>query len=107
MHTGEIHDDGNGYFGEVLDIAFRLLDALDVKQALKAAQGPLLLVVSGEIHRAVARRNLNGTSDGFHRLVTAQVAGRKHQGWIHMPVQPRRNKIAAIPALTCDAVAST
>jgi len=27
MHTGEIHDDDNGCFGEALDIAFRLLGA--------------------------------------------------------------------------------
>ena len=38
MHTGNVHDDDNGCFGEALDIAFRLLDAPRVKTALKAAQ---------------------------------------------------------------------
>jgi hypothetical protein len=27
MHTGDVHDDDNGCYGEALDIAFRLLDA--------------------------------------------------------------------------------
>jgi len=54
MHTGNVHDDDNGCFGEALDIAFRLLDAPRVKTALKAAQGPVLLVVSGDVHNLIA-----------------------------------------------------
>ena len=53
MHTGNVHDDDNGCFGEALDIAFRLLDAPRVKTALKTAQGPALLVVSGDVHNLV------------------------------------------------------
>src|SRR5579864_7300891 len=76
MHTGEIHDDDNGCFGEALDIAFRLLDAPRVKAALQAAHGPLLLVVSGDVYDSVVRHGPGGTArTAFHRLVTAEVAG--------------------------------
>ena len=35
MHAGEVHYDANGCFGEALDVAFRLLDAVRVKRALR------------------------------------------------------------------------
>ena len=60
MHTGDVYDDDNGCYGEALDIAFRLLDDPRVKQALKAAQGPLLLVVSGDIYHQVVRQGPGG-----------------------------------------------
>ncbi len=86
MHTGAIHDDDNGCFGEALDIAFRLLDAPRVKAALQAAHGPLLLVVSGDVYDSVVRHGPGGTGHTtFHHLVTAEVAGNQHQGWIHLP----------------------
>jgi len=87
MHTEEIRDDDNGCFGEALDIAFRLLDAPRVKTALQAAHGPLLLVVSGDVYDSVVRHGPAGTAHtAFHRLVTAEVAGHQHQGWIHFPL---------------------
>jgi hypothetical protein len=86
LHSGEINDDDNGPFGETLDTAFRLLDAPRVKAALAAAHEPLLLVVSGEVYEAAVRRDPAGTGQpAFRRLVTAEVAGHHHQGWIHIP----------------------
>jgi hypothetical protein len=87
MHTGNVHDDDNGCFGEALDIAFRLLDGPRVKTALEAAQGPVLLVVSGDAHKLVAPCFCGGTGHTASRLVTVQVAGHEHQGWIHIPAE--------------------
>jgi hypothetical protein len=88
VHAGNVHDDDNGYFGEALDAAFRLLDARPVKTALKTAQDPLLLVVSSDICDTVAPDDPGGpgrmSSSG---LVTAHVAGHQYQGWIHSSAQ--------------------
>jgi class 3 adenylate cyclase len=54
VHAGEVNYDRNGCFGEALDIAFRLLDAAHVKKALQAAADPLILVISGDIYRAMS-----------------------------------------------------
>jgi class 3 adenylate cyclase len=35
VHAGEVHYDANGCFGEALDVAFRLLDATQVKERSK------------------------------------------------------------------------
>ena len=78
MHTGNVHDDNNGYFGEALDAAFRLLDAPRAKMVLKTAQGPLLLVVSSDIYNAVSLNDPAGPRRTISsRLVTAQVAGHQ------------------------------
>ena len=88
MHTGNVHDDDNGCFGEALDIAFRLLDAPRVKTALKTAQGPLLLVVSGDVYGSVVHAGYDEFGErAFRRLVSAQVAGNSYPGWIHIPAQ--------------------
>ena len=88
MHAGNVHDDDNGYFGEALDAAFRLLDAPRVKTALKTAQGSLLLVVSSDIYDTVAPDDPGGTGRTISSgLVTAQVAGHHYRGRIHIPAQ--------------------
>jgi hypothetical protein len=85
-HAGEVHYDLDGCYGEALDIAFRLLDAPAVKQALKAACEPLVLVVSGDIYRSVVYHGYDGIDRGaFHRLVNRQVAGNRYLGWVQIP----------------------
>jgi hypothetical protein len=86
LHSGEINDDDNGPFGETLDTAFRLLDAPQVKAAPRAAHEPLLLIVSGEVYESAVRHDPAETGQpAFRWLVTADVAGHDHQGWIHIP----------------------
>jgi class 3 adenylate cyclase len=47
MHAGEVYYDANGCFGEALDIAFRLLDAIPVKKALRVTSEPLTPLFPG------------------------------------------------------------
>ena len=86
VHAGEVHYDPDGCFGEALDTAFRLLDAPRVKKTLKAARNPLVLVVSGDIYSSVVRHGYDQAgSNTYHRLVTRQIAGKRHPGWIQLP----------------------
>jgi hypothetical protein len=48
VHAGEVHYDGLGYSGEVLDIAFRLLDAPQFKARLPAGHGKITAVYPGD-----------------------------------------------------------
>ena len=57
LHAGEIHDDGWGFYGEDLDVAFRLLNSPSVKKALKdTPTSPLVLVVSEAIHYGIVQQ---------------------------------------------------
>jgi class 3 adenylate cyclase len=97
VHAGEVHYDGNGVFGEALDIAFRLLDAPGVKKALRAAADPLTLVISGDIYRSVVRHGYEGIDQhAFHPLVRVLVAGQRYPGWVHIPSQAAPLRLAEL-----------
>lgn len=100
IHAGEIHCDGKGYFGEALDVAFRLLDAPRVKGCLRQAATPLVLVVSEDIYWSIVRHEYEGIAGStFEPLVRVTVAGRRRQGWVHVPVPGLKPLPAAAPAL--------
>lgn len=100
IHAGEIHCDSKGYFGEALDVAFRLLDAPRVKCCLRQAATPLVLVVSEDIYWSIVRHEYEGIAgSAFEPLVRVTVAGRRRQGWVHVPVPGLKSERAAAPAL--------
>jgi hypothetical protein len=86
VHAGEIHDDGKGFYGEDLDVAFRLLDAPTVKRALReAVASPLVLVISEEIFSGIVRHGY--VDEGrYERRVHVQVADRRRRGRVQIPV---------------------
>jgi class 3 adenylate cyclase len=97
VHAGEVHYDANGCFGEALDIAFRLLDAAHVKKALQAAADPLILVISGDIYRAIVCHGYDGIDQrAFYPLVRVRIAGHRYPGWIHIPSQAARDQVTEI-----------
>ncbi len=86
LHAGEVHYDGKGFFGEDLDVAFRLLDAPKFKAYLRHGMGPIGLVVSDDIYWSVIHHGYDGINGHeFQPLVTVTVAGRRRKGWVHLP----------------------
>lgn len=85
VRCGNVDDDDNGCFGESLDIAFRLLDASSVKEALKRARRAVLLVVSSHIDDLPSSRSSGLAGHTAPWPVNVRVAGSDHQGWIHLP----------------------
>ncbi|MFI5269436.1 MAG: hypothetical protein ACHQ7M_18825 [Chloroflexota bacterium] len=85
VHAGEVHEDSNGFYGDDLDAAFRLLEASALKKALKdAAATSLILVVSEEIFNGIIRQGyLNDSS--YRPLVRVKVGRRQRRGWAHIP----------------------
>jgi hypothetical protein len=87
VHAGEVHYDGKGYFGEALDVAFRLLDARRLKDCLRQAVTPLVVVVSEDIYWSIVRHGYEGIpGHTYEPLVRVKVAGRRRRGWVHVPV---------------------
>jgi hypothetical protein len=88
VHAGEVHHDRHGYFGEAIDVACRLLDARPVKKALQSGSAPLVLVVSKEIYETVVKHEYAGISKATYQPdVRLHVAGRRRQGWLHIPTE--------------------
>lgn len=86
VHAGEIHRDANGYFGEALDVACRLLDAPRLKKCLQTVAAPLVLIVSEDIYWGIVKHEYDGIrEDTYKPEVRVQVAGRRRQGFVHVP----------------------
>jgi hypothetical protein len=99
IHAGEVHYDGKGFFGEDLDVAFRLLDAPRFKEELKTATVPLALVASDYIYQTVIRHGYDGIDGAeFLPLVTVNVGDRRRRGWVQLP--PADRIPVAVPALS-------
>jgi class 3 adenylate cyclase len=104
IHAGEIHYDGKGYFGEELDVAFRLLDAPRLKDRLRRVVTPLVLVVSEEIYWSIVQHEYDGIpGSAFEPLVRVTVAGRRRRGWVHVPVPRLAPGHAVVPVATARA----
>lgn len=85
VHAGEVHYDRQGHFGEALDIAFRLLDAPEVKRILGETDAPLVLVVSDDLYRSVVWHGYEGIDrESFEQRVWVTVAGQQRRGWIRV-----------------------
>jgi hypothetical protein len=87
IHAGEVHDDGRGFYGEDLDVAFRLLDAPALKDRLRSTGAPLALVASDYIYQTIIRHGYDGIdAEEFHPFVTVNVGGTRRKGWVHLPL---------------------
>lgn len=86
VHAGDVLHDGRGYFGEAVDLACRLLDAPEVKEALADTEAPLVLVVSDDIYDTVVRHGYDGIDQGaFTQLVHVRLGERRYDGWVTVP----------------------
>jgi hypothetical protein len=86
IHAGEVHEDKNGFYGDDIDTAFRLLEAPRLKRALKEASGsPLILVVSEEVYHSVVEQE-HPDAGRFRQLVRVRVGRRFRRGWVNVPV---------------------
>ncbi len=107
VHAGEVHFDGRGYFGEALDVAFRLLDAPRLKDSLSRGPGPLVLAVSDVIYWSIVSQDYEGIPrESYQPAFRVMVAGRRRTGWLHVP-GPRaveRAKAEFVPARPARAV---
>lgn len=86
LHAGEVHNDGRGNYGEALDIAFRLLDAPEVKRTFRTSTAPLLLVVSDLIFNTIVRQGYEGIDErAFSPATDVLVGGTHYEGWVALP----------------------
>ena len=110
FHAGEIHEDEWGFYGEDLDVAFRLLDSPSVKKALKNEPAfPLVLVISDEIHSAIVRHGYADVGP-YAGSIRVNVAKRRRTGRVHFPVPlpvSQAKPTSRVPALVIAAPART
>ncbi|MBB4684617.1 nucleotidyl cyclase domain-containing protein [Amycolatopsis jiangsuensis] len=83
VHAGEVHYDLHGPYGEAVDLACRLLDAPEVRKALRGAAGPVALTVSEGIYSAVVVHGYAGIDrSAFGHAFHVRVGRKRVRGWI-------------------------
>jgi hypothetical protein len=86
VHTGDVHFDRKGPYGEDLDLACRLLDAPRFKAYLKTALEPLAVVASDTIYQSIIRHGYDGLNGKeFGQLVNVTVGQQRRKGWVQLP----------------------
>ena len=99
IHTGVVHFDLRGAYGEDIDITVRMLDDPQLKARLSHTTGLLVLVVSDYLYRTVIRHGYDGIdADTFEPLVRVKVATQTYLGWVQVPAdaQPVAAQLARI-----------
>jgi tetratricopeptide (TPR) repeat protein len=103
LHAGEVLHDAHGVTGGAVNLAFRLLEAGPLKQALATSPGVLAVVCSAWFYEEVIR-HAEGCAPATWRRVAVTVKETREDGWISLPDAPYPARLdAALPALPAAA----
>jgi hypothetical protein len=83
VHAGEVQEDRQGFYGEAIDVAIRLLDSRSVKRALKQTAAPLVLVVSDQIYSAIVCHGYLAAET--YAPLRVSVGRSRQRGWVNIP----------------------
>ncbi|HYB85578.1 MAG TPA: tetratricopeptide repeat protein [Streptosporangiaceae bacterium] len=87
LHAGEVYYDEHGVTAESINLAFRMLDARPLKDALAESPGVLALIVSPWFFDEVVRHSAAGDA-ATYRPVQVAVKETAAVGWISRPDHP-------------------
>jgi hypothetical protein len=87
LHAGEVSHDQHGVTGDAINLAFRLIDAPPLKDALAASPGVLALIASPWFYEEVIRHQPSAQPATWraHPVVVKETATT---GWIALPDHP-------------------
>jgi tetratricopeptide (TPR) repeat protein len=94
LHAGEVVYDEHGVTGASINLAFRLLDAQPLREALEASSGTLALIVSSWFFDEVVRHSV-AVDLNQYRPVHAEVKETSTRAWIHLPDGPTIDRRSA------------
>jgi hypothetical protein len=97
LHAGEVYMDDHGFTGDALNYAFRLLDAPAAKDALKTADGDLLVIVSEQLYQGVVRHDPAARPADF-RSIECQLKETTAVAWIRLPSDDEGAALTVAPA---------
>ena len=84
LHAGEVYQDEHGAVGQAVNFAFRILQAPEVKSALKVSTGVLALLASDTFYRDVIMQDPAADPDSYRRI-TVSVKEISTVAWLRLP----------------------
>ena len=98
VHAGEVHHDRHGVAGAAINLAFRLLEAGALKQALHRSPGTLALIASEWFYEEVIRHH-PASSPKAYVQVPVSVKETRTRGWVRLPGLPGLQHLVGLPGL--------
>jgi tetratricopeptide (TPR) repeat protein len=85
IHAGEVTMDEHGMSGTDLIVASRLLDADELRGALRHSPVPLAVIVSDHIYNGIVRHGYRNIDPANYHPVSIRVKRTRLPAWIHLP----------------------
>jgi tetratricopeptide (TPR) repeat protein len=85
VHAGEVAMDQHGLSGTDLVVACRLLDAEELRAALRHSPVPVAAIVSDGIYEGVVRHRYRNIEPATYHPVSIRVKRTRLHAWIHLP----------------------
>jgi hypothetical protein len=85
VHAGEVAMDQHGLSGTDLVVACRLLDAEELRAALRHSPVPLAAIVSDGIYEGIVRHRYRNIEPANYHPVSVRVKRTQLNAWIHLP----------------------
>jgi tetratricopeptide (TPR) repeat protein len=85
VHAGEVAMDQHGLSGTDLVVACRLLDAEELRAALRHSPVPVAAIVSNGIYEGVVRHRYRNIEPATYHPVSIRVKRTRLHAWIHLP----------------------
>jgi hypothetical protein len=85
LHAGEIIEDPQGYTGEDLNLAFRLMDCDALRAVLSRSRANLGLIVSDYFYDTIIKHAFEGIDPSQYLRVDVQVKETATKAWISLP----------------------
>jgi hypothetical protein len=105
LHAGEVNYDAHGATAAAINLTFRLLECLSVKEALAASPGVLAVIASSWFFDEVIRHNTVNAADYYPIPVVAKETTTT--GWICLPDHADRARLDRAAAAAAAAAAVT
>jgi tetratricopeptide (TPR) repeat protein len=100
VHAGEVLSDAHGVVGAAINVAFRLLEGVELKRALAASAGTLAVVASEWFFDEVIRHD-PASDPAAYRQVQISVKETQTSAWIYVPGAPQNpTGLLLVPPLT-------
>jgi tetratricopeptide (TPR) repeat protein len=87
LHAGEVNYDDHGVTAASINLAFRLLDSVPLREALAGSSGVLAVIASSWFFEEVVRHS-PAAAGAAYRPVPVAVKETTTTGWICLPDQP-------------------
>jgi Effector-associated domain 2 len=88
VHIGFVRPDAEGVVGSAVNLAFRLLNAEQLKQVLRWTGADLALIASDRVYDDVIRHGLGLVNPSEYQRIIARVKETTQPAWIRVPGMP-------------------